>query len=176
MKIKKIRLDEALFEDDKDLFDLDIGSDYDDDLSMDEHELDNVLSGPAAGADAGVADILINLINDEWEAIQGYNSAVANLRAWAHENPFYSDAIKVIDEINAEENRHVGQLQELLKNISPNAQDIEKGQEEAHDQLRFVGGKLQVQSWDTPTSNTPNNNAVECEDNICTLTDIDDEM
>lgn len=177
----KLNLDEALFDDELDSFltkDVPVNdSDFDDDFSeyTDEHSVENVLPGPAEGADTGVASELIALINDEWEAIQGYNNAIASLRAASEENPFYEEAIKVLEEISAEENVHVGQLQELLKHVSPNAAEIQKGTQEAKSQLGLVSGRLMVQSWeDTPKNNTAKNaNAV---DETCTLCDIDDEM
>lgn len=172
----RLNLDESLFDDTpvKTPSSVQVTTDFDDDFEYDEHSVENVLPGPASGVDTGVANELITLINDEWEAVQGYNGAIATLRTMSNQNPFYEKAIAVLEEISAEENRHVGQLQEILKNISPNAQDIDKGHEEAQDQLRFVGGKLQVQSWETPAANS-NPNAQEV-DATCTLMDIDDEM
>lgn len=176
----KLNLDEALFDDELDSFltkDTSVRDlDFDDDFSeyIDEHSTEDVLPGPAAGADTGVAGELIALINDEWEAIEGYNNAIATLRATAEQNPFYLEAVKVLEEISAEENVHVGQLQEVLKHISPNAAEISKGTKEAKSQLGLVGGKLMVQSWDTPANKQP---AASCDDEeMCTLTDIDDEM
>ena len=132
------------------------------------------MPGPAEGSDTGVAGELIALINDEWEAIQGYNNAIATLRAVIAENPIYEDAIKVLEEISAEENAHVGQLQEVLRQISPNAADIDKGKVEAKSQMGLVGGVLPVQTWDSVKPSEPTNvNAV---DEICTISDIDDEM
>lgn len=176
----KLNLDESLFDDDfdsliekpqlktKDVF-------YDDDFSVydSEHDADNVLPGPAEGADTGAASELIALINDEWEAIEGYNNAIASFRAISTQDPFYEDAIKVLEEISAEENRHVGQLQEVLRRISPNAADIQKGTNEAKSQLGLVGGLLPVQSWDDVKDKNVNTNSV---DETCTLCDVDDEM
>lgn len=175
------KLDESLFDDDIEgkiatidsMFD-----EFDDDFSeyISDHDTEDVLPGPKAGSDTGAAAELIALIDDEWEAIQGYNNAIATLRSLEQENPFYSDAIKVLQEISAEENVHVGQLQEVLKQISPNAADIEKGTKEAKSQLGLVGGLLPVQSWhDSMTESkghTPNNDI----DETCTLCDVDDEM
>lgn len=176
-----LKLDEELFDDDFDSISsesrINIFDDYDDDFVdyESEHELDNVLPGPAQGSDTGVASELISLINDEWEAIEGYNNAIASLRAVSNMNPFYEDAIKVLEEISAEENRHVGQLQEVLKRISPNAADIDKGKEEAQSQLGLVGGIMPVQSWDDvkAASSAETTNTV---DETCTLCDVDDEM
>ena len=41
----------------------------------------------------------------------------------------------MLEEINTEENKHVGQLQELLKSISPNAEAISDGEEETEDYI-----------------------------------------
>ena len=177
----KLNLDESLFDDELDSFltkDVDaVDLEFDDNFSdyEDEHSVDNVLPGPAAGADTGVAGELIALINDEWEAIQGYNNAIATLRATIDANPFYADAIKVLEEISAEENVHVGQLQEVLKHISPNASEIQQGTKEAKSQLGLVGGRLQVQSWDEvkPAERSVTHNEV---NDTCTISDVDDEM
>lgn len=82
--------------------------------------------GPAQGADTGIAAMLIKSINDEWVTIDAYNSIIATLRAEGKD-----DMIKVLEDINNEENLHVGMLQTLLKNISPNANSIEVGEQEA---------------------------------------------
>ena len=176
-----LNLDESLFDDELDSFltkDVPaLNSEYDDDFSEYEgnHSVEDVLPGPSEGSDTGVAQELIALINDEWEAIQGYTNAIASLRANSSSNVFYEDAIKVLEEISAEENAHVGQLQEVLKQISPNAAEIEKGKQEAKSQLGLVGGRLPVQSWedikkqDAPVASIN-------EDETCTLSDVDDEM
>lgn len=176
-----LNLDESLFDDDFDFEEPENttrkSEEFDDDYYsyFDEHSVENVPAGPAEGADTGVASTIIALINDEWEAIQGYNDAIATLRANSSSNPFYEDAVKVLEEISAEENVHVGQLQEVLSRISPNATEIHKGTEEAKNQLGLVGGRLPVQSWDTVTNKSDNTTPNSVEE-TCTLTDIDDEM
>lgn len=175
----KLKLDESLFDDEmsynttddvaeSDVFD-DEFSDYED-----SHDLTDVLPGPAEGSDTGVAGELIALINDEWEAIQGYNNGIATLRTLIAENPVYEDAIKVLEEIAAEENVHVGQLQEVLRRVSPNAAEINKGTAEAKTQMGLVGGVLPVQSWDTASASETR--AANTIDDMCTINDIDDEM
>ena len=79
------------------------------------------------------------------------------------------------EEISAEENVHVGQLQEILKHIAPNATQIAKGEKEAKSQLGLVNGLLPVQSWDDVKSQQTTSPVVS-EDELCTLCDIDDEM
>ena len=181
MKVKKLLLDEALFDEYKDGKVTTVSTpDYDDDFSFDtegissEH-MEDAPEGPKAGSDTGVADLLISAINDEFEAIQFYNSLIATLRAESVQNLEYNDFISVIEEINNEENLHVGQLQKLLERLSPNAESIKVGNKEAAMQLSFANGKMPVQSWDTPSASNsnPNPNAI---DDTCSLIDVDDEM
>lgn len=86
----------------------------------------NALQGPNMGPEAGLADLIIDAINGEWETIKEYNT----LAIMARENG-YNDIAEVIDDINTEENIHVGQLQEILKRLSPNAEAIADGEKEA---------------------------------------------
>ena len=83
-------------------------------------------TGPVVGPEAGLAALLIESINGEWETVNLYNSIAMNAREAGYEN-----IASVLDEINTEENKHIGQLQELLKTISPNAAAIEDGEQEA---------------------------------------------
>lgn len=85
-----------------------------------------VMRGPEVGATAGLASLLITAINNEWETVEEYNT----LAIMARENG-YEDLAKLIDDINSEENNHIGMLQAALKTISPNAEAIEGGEEEA---------------------------------------------
>lgn len=73
---------------------------------------------------------LIEMINAEWDTIKEYNDFIEMLR-----NSNHSDMIEVINDINSEENTHVGQLQECLKVLSPDTYDIAEGEDEANDQL-----------------------------------------
>ena len=181
-----LNLDESLFDDEFDgminVTDVPaVDPEFDDDFSEyedEDHATRDVPKGPATGADTGVANELIALINDEWEAISGYSNAIASLRARVSENKFYADAIKVLEEISAEENAHVGQLQEVLRRISPNAGEIRKGEKEAKSQLGFVNGVLPVQSWDNPPVTRPHANDAVCDDGdeMCSISDVDDEL
>lgn len=175
-----LKLDESLFDDDIEYFEDSSESitfdAVDDDFSAyeGEHSTVNVPSGPAPGSDTGVYQEMVALINDEWEAIQGYTNMIAVLRQFDAENEFYKDAVKILEEISAEENVHVGQLQELLKRIAPNANEIAKGEKEAVSQLKLIDGRLPVESWDSvPKQQTISSNVSE---EMCTLCDIDDEM
>lgn len=88
------------------------------------------LSGPVPGPESGVAGMLIEAINDEWNTINMYNDLVTTLTAEG-----ITDMIPVFEDILVEENKHVGQLQELLKRVSPNANAISTGEQEAQTQL-----------------------------------------
>lgn len=85
-------------------------------------------SGPAIGEDTGIADLLLNLINGENDTIRDYNTFKANLDS-------HPEFISVIDDIANEENNHVGMLQTLLKQISPNVETIKQGEAEAEKDL-----------------------------------------
>ena len=145
-----------------------------------DHNGEAVPEGPKPGIESGIADTLINLINDEWEAIQGYNNfrdMILSMQTAGDAD--YSEMIKVIDEISNEENLHVGQLQELLKKVSPNTTSIAKGEEEAEEQLQsseneWVNGKLKVEFHEPRivNNNQPEYNAIE---ESCSLNDADDE-
>lgn len=82
------------------------------------------------GAAVGMASVICDLIKDEYEAIDGYNAAIATAQVEGFE-----DAARVLAEIQAEENIHVGQLQEIMKLFDPNAGKVEDGQAEGAEQL-----------------------------------------
>lgn len=92
------------------------------------------LKGPSEGAPAGLAALLIESINGEWDTINLYNNIAITARAEG-----YEDIAKVIDDINQEENVHVGQLQEALKTISPNTYSIADGENEGKEQIESDG-------------------------------------
>jgi hypothetical protein len=173
MKFNKVKLDESLFDDELDfdiepapfLQDVDAA---DDDFSFDE----DIMEGPEEGAPSGIADNIMRLINDEWEAVQGYNNFVELLRSTGE---FDEEVIAVIQDIAAEENKHVGQLQELLKKYSPNAANIKVGEAEAKAQMMPKSSMISgIQFWNVPTNNNPTAAPVS-EEECCTLIDVDDE-
>ncbi len=183
MKFKKLSLDESLFEDNLNWVPaphnpdvLVLGtSDYDDDFVATELPKED-MKGPESGSDAGITDLLISAINDEWNTIRSYNSLVETLKYESSNNPEYSAFIDILNEINAEENKHVGQLQEILAKLSPNAQYIDKGREEGRSQFNFRNGQLQVESWQKTTSAQTAPAHGLSGDDICTLTDVDDDI
>ena len=82
------------------------------------------------GANVGMASVISDLIKDEYEAIDGYNSAIATAEAEGFE-----EMINVLTEIQAEENIHIGQLQTLMNTVDPNAHLIDDGRQEGAEQL-----------------------------------------
>lgn len=99
-------------------------------LKMNE-DLDTVPEeGPVEGPEAGLASSINSAIQDELKTVDIYNSLAITARSEGFE-----DIAMMIDEINTEENKHIGQLQEALKTISPNANAIEDGKAEGEEQL-----------------------------------------
>lgn len=82
------------------------------------------------GSDSAMAEIINQLIVDEWEAISGYNSASVTAQQIGAE-----DAAKLFADIAREEAAHVGELQQLLKSIDENTHAIGEGEEEAQQKL-----------------------------------------
>lgn len=66
---------------------------------------EEVPEGPEIGVDTTIADMLITAINDEWKTIQYYNTLISAL-----DQASQADMIEVINDINNEEHKHVGQL------------------------------------------------------------------
>lgn len=187
MKFQKLTLEESLFDDDVSFWDdpeIDV-EDYDDssfEIIPDEH-LEDVPEGPALGLPSGMADTLINLINDEWEAIQGYNNFREMILAAQRDAAAdYSYMLRVIDEVSNEENKHVGQLQELLKIVSPNANSIADGEAEGRAQIaqatgnEWVNGKLKVEFHQPSVTEAQNSTSPNEIDSACYLSNVDDEM
>lgn len=188
MKFKKLTLDESLFDDDMSWdTPLDIEgesvSDFDDDFTDSDHIPSGLETpqGPRAGESTGIADTIISLINDEWEAIQGYNNFMDMLRGVMANTDVQNidKMLPVISDIVNEENKHVGQLQELLKIISPNANSIEQGAHEGATQIansahEWVNGKLKVEMHPEvrSTESHPTNEV----DTTCTIYNVDDEF
>lgn len=78
----------------------------------------------------GMLGLVNSLIISEYDAIDQYNSAMATAEAEGN-----SDIIPMLKDIIAEEHMHVGQLQAAAKLFDQSANNIDKGEEEAIDQL-----------------------------------------
>lgn len=87
-------------------------------------------SGPPTGVETTIANELIDNVNGEWDTITKYNNMITDLKQAG-----LDDFIPVIEDINNEEHKHIGQLQELLKKISPNTNSIASGETEGAKQL-----------------------------------------
>lgn len=81
---------------------------------------------PELDASRGIADLLIQSLNNVWEAISRYNSLVATMTE--HQ---FQDMVPVIQDILTDNSNHVGKLQELIELISPELTSIEEGEKEA---------------------------------------------
>ena len=82
---------------------------------------------PATPEANGVAKLILDAINGETDTIKEYNDLIANT-----DN---EDIIKIIQDITAEENNHIGMLQRALEIVSPNASNIDDGMEEAESMI-----------------------------------------
>lgn len=103
------------------------------DLAVDENEEVKVEDNEVTDKllDNAIANMINKLIIDEFEAIDGYNSAISTIISEMPDSPI----IDVLNDIIAEENVHVGQLQRALLLVSTHAQDIAKGTEEGKEQI-----------------------------------------
>lgn len=95
-------------------------------------EREDSTPNPPTLENMGAAGLINALIQDEWQAIQGYNDAIATLAS----EDISEDIIAVFKDIVDEENIHVGQLQKALETVSPNAESISKGEKEGEEQLQ----------------------------------------
>lgn len=81
--------------------------------------------------ESGLTAVVNSLINDENEAIDGYNSAIVNFEVEGR-----GDLTEVFRSILAEEQVHIGELQTVLDKINPETvSNIEDGQQEAQETL-----------------------------------------
>lgn len=98
------------------------------------YTLDNVkkMEKPTAQEkEAGLTAIINALINDENEAIDGYNSAIVNFEVEGK-----GELTDVFRSILEEEQVHIGELQKVLNQLDPNfISNVEDGQEEASETL-----------------------------------------
>ena len=78
----------------------------------------------------GMLGLVNSLIISEYDAIDQYNSAMATAEAEGN-----IDIIPILKDIIAEEHTHVGQLQAAAKLFDQSANNVDKGKEEATDQL-----------------------------------------
>ena len=85
---------------------------------------------PTPGVENGLASIIMALIKDEYDAIEGYNNAIANAKEYG-----YEDLVTVFSSLANEEMVHVGELQKALEIVSPNVAKIKEGEVEAEEHI-----------------------------------------
>lgn len=86
---------------------------------------------PSTPTDSGIATMINALIQDEWQAIDGYTSAIRTLQ----DTNAHPEMIKTLEDIMSEENVHVGQLQLLMGIVAPTTSNINKGEGEGLEQV-----------------------------------------
>lgn len=100
----------------------------DDDFPID---LDETPDAPE-GEDVGISNMLNDLVIDELDAVNGYNSAIATIKDLPDVDGA-DDAVNVLSDIANEENMHIGEIQQLLKMFSDQAVSIDDGKKEAQE-------------------------------------------
>ena len=100
--MNKLVLNEELFDDVVDI----IVPEVETNVSLKKVNVDSKET-PNPGNDTGVSNLIIHAINGEWDTIAEYNALISNLG----NNP---DMIPVIQDVVVEENKHIGQLQQIL--------------------------------------------------------------
>lgn len=133
-------IDESLKEDVDDVVMIEVP-----DVIADIEETDITPKGPDVGVDTGIADMLLDLINGENDTIKDYNIFKANLES-------HPEFISVIEDITNEENNHIGMLQTLLKQISPNVETIKQGEAEAEKDLIDDSQSFEVSDFEVDDS------------------------
>lgn len=86
---------------------------------------------PKIGLDTYVANTLNTLLVGELDTVNDYNNFIETLIS----NNTNLEILNVIKDIVAEEQTHIAQLQQCLKQVSPNAINFEVGQTEAAKQI-----------------------------------------
>lgn len=103
---------------------------------------EEIPASPETGDAMTVANSLNALIQDEWQAIDGYNSTITTYRSMKDDEYApkdktidYEAIIKILEDIAQEEMNHVGMLQKAMQTVSPNVEEIKGGEEEAEEVL-----------------------------------------
>ena len=107
-----------------------------------EEQIEEIPAAPETPDAMGVANTLNALIQDEWQAIDGYNNTISTYRSMdqadypeADKSIDYKAIIKILEDIAQEEMNHVGMLQKAMSTISPNIEEIVGGEKEAEETL-----------------------------------------
>lgn len=100
-----------------------------------EEGTEEVPAPPTDPATSYLSNSINDLISGELATIKQYNDFLLSLNDDDLKEKADDSVKAVISDILNEENLHIGQLQEVLKKFSPNAESIKEGEEEAKEQL-----------------------------------------
>ena len=95
-----------------------------------EENLEPIVYTDEERAAAGLVSVLNDLIKDEWEAVDFYNSAIVTAQLEG-----FTEIADVLYDILEEENVHIGQLQKCMEMLSTTTDKIKEGEKEAEEQL-----------------------------------------
>lgn len=102
------------------------------DESLDTTIVEDIVDGDE-NAEYEARSIIADQISGEWDAIQNYNKAVADLEKL---DGSFDSAIDILNDISTEEEVHVGELQKLQSLLNDKTVlNIEEGEEEATEKL-----------------------------------------
>ena len=91
---------------------------------IDDISISTSLDVPEIGPEMGISTLLMQAIKDTYTMIDSLNSlyiALSDVGA--------SDKMDVMSQIIADETSHIGSLQAMLKDYSPNMENIDSGEE-----------------------------------------------
>lgn len=90
--------------------------------------LEDIETEPTVGVEVGLADIIISSINKKWDNVRDLNTIIVNLEEYG-----YGEYSAIIEEILEDENNHIGKLQYIVEQLTPAAENIDDGKQEAED-------------------------------------------
>ncbi len=80
--------------------------------------------------DNAIVNLFATAINKAWDNVVDLNSLIATLT-----DEHYEEYIPVIESLIDDEHNHIGQLQQVVEMISPSAEEIETGKQEAAEEI-----------------------------------------
>ena len=104
----------------------DLTEDLEKDVTM-----DNEISAELSDNHRAFFSLINDLIIGELDTINAYNGAIVTAKDLGLES-----ASTLIQDISDEETRHIGELQHLMKTITPQAQEIPNGENEATEKMQ----------------------------------------
>lgn len=105
-------------------------------LNEDEEDVVNEPSQPevskAEDVDVDIlstSSLINQMVKSEWDAVDLYNAIITTIKS-NNATEYDESVIKTITDIISEEYIHIGQLEKLLQNLNPHAENINTGIEE----------------------------------------------